>query len=394
METNILLNELEWTKEYSDFKESLADTLEEQWNDITSSWIVKEIYSDKSVQYLVWLWLLSMGKDQKNVLIGKILKVVEEKIQGYSTYGGYIRNSKTFFDQAFNFWGQSIVNQIAPWKKFVLADKEYQNIIDLRIQKLYNDYSKTTAKLYTNEIVRWIGEKKTRNEVTNDILKKARSIAEDRVDLISTTESNAMLEYARLETAMMNGMEWKIWHTAEDWLVCSICNDLHWETIDVSDTFSSWVHFPPVHSRCRCYCEYQYDDYSTKSKKKYEFFWMNRKKKYPVGKNKEYLWLGGKSYIGNDSEMDMFIGDFQKKDYLWLSKIELDRIIEIIKKSYKYKWKKYLEASEVVLVIENDYSLNLDDRKFILSKKKSEVSVWIAKLLLTKEGFTQLLKKI
>lgn len=409
---NILLDEIEESEDFSTFTDTISTTLEDQWMDISTSGVIDEIYDESglsgskqsknpSIRRAVSLWVIAGAALNKVKIERWVYNKIINKIKPVTRYTDYQKEARKFFTHVFNRgWQNEIDLLLWKWKMdFNLTNAYYKEKIRERINNLYSDWSKTTAKKFTAEVMKWIKSKEKKNQMISRILKDSEDIIEQRTDMIGITETNAILEYSRLETARMNWVEWKTWHTAEDQNVCKICDDMNGESIAIDETFSCWVQYPWIHVSCRCYCDYTYDNYWDDVEKKkrdvYVFYQNEKDRIYPIWLNKEYIWVWWKTYHGLDRDMDSFIGMFNKKDVkeLWTDLDEYTNFIRDIPRDI-LPYEMYFNVGFFRKIIWNDSNIPMDARISIIWKSDRELAVIMAKSILTNRGFEQLLKKV
>ena len=97
--------------------------------------------------------------------------------------------------------------------------------LKLRTETLYKDWSKTTADRFTRELIKGLKNNDSRNQIVNKIVGVNESIAKERAEKITLTETAASLEYGRYMTALMNGVEWKIWTATLDERTSTVCRN-------------------------------------------------------------------------------------------------------------------------------------------------------------------------
>ena len=339
---NILLDEIEEIEEFSDTEDMIAETLEDQWLDIVSSWVIEDVYDDvRSVKpknpsmartlalFIAWASVIHHKK-----LLKWVNSKVSSKVHRASYYSRYWMETKKYLLDIFNRGWQAELDKYL-WKDvllFSLTHKVMRDALKLRVETLYKDWSKTTATRFSQEIIKGLRERETRNQLVNRLVSANEKIARERAEKITLTETVASLEYWRYMTALMNWVEWKIWTATLDERTSTVCRNTNWETIPIDAVFSCWVEHPPAHVHCRSHLEYIYDDYSDVEKKKkkdvYTFYpktkWLNP----PKWLNPEYIWSWGNTYKGKDKDMDMYIGLFEKKDYTQFNKATLDALVD------------------------------------------------------------------
>ena len=402
---NILLDEIEELEEYSEMEEMITETLEDQWLDLVSSWVIEDVYSEvkgtvpknKPIARALALYVAWASALQYKKIFKWVNAKVSSKVRRSGYYSRYWIETKKYLLDIFNRWGQAELDKYL-WKwtlAFSLTHKLMRDNLKLRTETLYKDWSKTTADRFTRELIKGLKNNDSRNQIVNKIVGVNESIAKERAEKITLTETAASLEYGRYMTALMNGVEWKIWTATLDERTSTVCRNTNWETIPIDAVFSCWVEHPPAHVHCRSHLEYLYDDYSDIEKKKkpkaYIFYpktkWLNA----PKGLNKEYIWTGGNSYQWKDKDMDSYIGLFQKKDYTQFNKVTLEALA---KKVEHYDSDVLLDVNLFRRQVELDAEMPIAERINIVNKPDNELAVIMAKAKLTWRGFEQLLHKV
>ena len=155
--------------------------------------------------------------------------------------------------------GASNFSMINPEKWIWEGIKKFALVVD-----------KTTKK----EIIKII--KKGNNEglgipdINENIKSKFKKYSINRINTISRTEITNAVNYARLEAwEQSRVVEGKEWFTAQDERTCPYCNNMHWKTIWLKETFfKNWetirvdndsvtldywdINWPALHTSCRC----------------------------------------------------------------------------------------------------------------------------------------------
>lgn len=402
---NLLLDEIEETEEFSEMEDMIAETLEDQWLDLVSSWVIEDIYDDvrevrpknPSMARLLALYIAWASVIHHKKLLKWISSKVFSKIHRASYYSQYWMETKKYLLDIFNRWGQAELDKyLWVWVvTFSLTHKIMRDNLKLRVETLYKDWSKTTADRFSREVIKWLKERESRNQLVNRLVSVNEKISRDRADKITLTETVASLEHWRYMTALMNGVEWKIWTATLDERTSTVCRLTNWETIPIDAVFSCWVEHPPAHVHCRSHLEYLYDDYSDIEKKKkkdvYTFYpktkWLNP----PKWLNREYVWSGWNSYRGKDKDMDSYIGLFEKKDYTQFNKATLEALVS---KVSNYDSDVLLDVNLFRRQVELDINMPLAERINMMNRPDTELAVIMAKAKLTWRGFQQLLHKV
>lgn len=374
-ETNEMYRALEKTTEFSNASELIRKSLEDQWHDIVASGIINDLFLNYKRYFIQWRGKKSKvnkavepgthvstiedlkGVEQQNLQENKLLlgtealaigalslylyKRLEEYAYSIGTYYAFRQQMRDYLKFVSNKAGQTIIEQITyvPVQtgamkaiKFRLSRQEYLDKISERVDKLVKGLDQTTKDRMVSELVKGLELGETKPQMIARLSELGTSISESRAKRIVQTETQAIHEYMRFETARLNGVKVKKWITANDEKVCKICGPLHGTTISMSYNFDTGDEkasftgkFPPAHASCRCWIEYtvpddEFQDYIRKSMDPLEAIsWTVTKAKEktdwtftPTGLkalpivNPQAVWAGGESLVGKDKEVGNF----------------------------------------------------------------------------------------
>ncbi len=287
---------LERSKPYKDMERLTRKALLDQWNDFILSGVVNSIYT----QYKTFLSASKKkpAKIQKNfqkaeeVTSEEELKELEtEMLQGdkfmvdekslkttafllflgrevdknLKSIGSYYKFKQEYRDYLriiANKAGQTILDQIPMPKpiKFRLSNKELKLKIKDRVDRLVKQLDATTKKTLVKQLVLGVKNGETKTQLVKRLQQKGVKLAKIRAKRIVATETEALAEYMRYETALLNGVKTKTWATAEDERVCPICLPLDGQTVPIKQNFDGDLRYPPAHVMCRCSVDYAIED--------------------------------------------------------------------------------------------------------------------------------------
>lgn len=345
---NVHLYYLEQSSQYKNLVKTLQDKLQEQGEDVLTTEVISTIVAEKDR-------IIALAENKDRVLSSAtfllfIKNLVSKLIKPLYSYSGVedsIREVITYFS---NKGGQFILDSISDAtdtrpKVFKLENELWQDAINERIEGLGGSLDDTSIDTLARTIQREVASDLPVKEIIAAAILSLKVTNNRRGDVIAITEGNAAYETMKLETALKNGVEVKMWMTARDDRVCDRCNPLNMDVVMINEEFTGGYSSPPVHPRCRCSIAYliepDYKDYFTSSKKKaYEASPMTFYKQFLLGKpyftivNPNALWVGGDGLVGKDKEVGMYKSiiklDTRAKNLLSLSDgiMLLDVLIE------------------------------------------------------------------
>lgn len=374
-DTNEMYREIEKSKEFQATRDLIQKSLEDQWHDLVASGIVNDLYlhykeyfvSRRGKKAKVNKAAGSMDEvssiedlkstEQTNLQENKLLVGAEAIAIGalslylFNQLGKYMysvgsyytfrQKMRDYLKTVSNKAGQTIIEQIIHVSskegimkpiKFRLSKQEYIEKISQRVDKLVRGLDQTTKDRMVRELAKGLELGETKPQMISRLTKIGTEISKTRATRIVQTETQAIHEYIRYETARLNGVKVKTWITALDERVCKICGPMHGKTISITTNFNTGDEktsfkgkFPPAHVTCRCWIEYdikvdEYTRYIRKSLNPLEAIaWVVNKarekidweytqadtKAIPIV-NPNAVWAGGESLVGPDKEVGNF----------------------------------------------------------------------------------------
>jgi len=280
---------LERSKPYKTIEMLYRKALEEQWNDILMSGIVNTMFN-KYKQFFVKprgkkakirkdfqkkdevssqeeleeeaIATLQQDRfivDEKAIGMGSFLLflggAVASNMKSVGSYYGSKKEMRGYLKGISNKAGQTIIDLISTPRpiKFRLSNKALRDKISGRVNKLIKGLDNTTKKTFTRELAKGIKLGETKTKLLKRMQSKGVQVAKMRAKRIIATETEAIAEFMRYETAKLNGVKNKTWETAGDERVCPTCAPLDGITKPMRENFKS-VDFsgkyPPAHPLC------------------------------------------------------------------------------------------------------------------------------------------------
>ena len=255
--------------------------------------------------------------------------IVDKNINMISTYYSLKPEIKNYLKTVSNKAGQSILDLIQDKNKdiikkpikFRLSNKIYVDKISERVTILTNELDATTKKRMVNALLSGIQSGETKEELVIRLTQRGKELSESRASAIIATETNAVSEYIRQETARLNGFTNKTWLVSNN-EACDFCRHLDGITVKIDQDFKLEgynIPYPPAHLSCWCFIEYDYDaaacsnylknetiDSRIKNLfQKYgeESFYSSEGSTILRCVNPNALWAGGESLVGSDKDI-------------------------------------------------------------------------------------------
>lgn len=251
--------------------------------------------------------------------------LVDKNINTASTYYKLSPELKSYLKAVGNKGGQSVIDSMELTKplSFRLSKKEYVDKISSRVKTLVKGMDNTTKKMMVNQLVEGIRAGETKSELVKRIEKAGLEISKTRAKRIVLTETQAINEYIRHETARLNGVRFKTWVTADE-KACPICKPMDGMTVSINRDFKSdgvSYPYPPAHTSCRCWVDYKMQENSCsdfvkrtknlsdkikwiqKAVEGYEFYGEGEDGAIATCVNPNAVWAGGESLVGSDKNI-------------------------------------------------------------------------------------------
>jgi SPP1 gp7 family putative phage head morphogenesis protein len=453
---NKVLDNLERSQQYKRMEKLIQKALFEQWQDLALSGIIntlfnrykefviqrkrfkiKKSFKKQVEEEVASADLKSKEKEQlkadkiltpMNVLkIGSLLLFLESLInkntKSIANYYNFKPEMRNWLNIAANKGGQSIISLINPSVTFRLSKAEYKAKIGERVNTLVKGLDDTTKKRLTNSLVKGIRDGETKSEMVKRIQKEGFDLSKNRAKRIVGTETEAINEYMRYETARLNGVTSKQWITVGDERVCPMCGPMHGKTIKMPTNFKSNSKdisfeglYPPVHPTCRCWVTYNVntslcsafiknkktsfeliDEILAKAKKEEELYTPG-KAESDTCVNPEACWAGGESLVGVDKAVGNFYNNisedenFKEAYKLLLGKDENGtKVLEMFTEDFKLMEKEYgKEIYSKLTTLKEAILLTPVENLFLRNMTDTELKFLQAKYSLTESGFIQL----
>lgn len=424
--TNEYFVTLERSEAFEDFQKLVQRALEDQWQEFVLSGIINTLYKeyknyfkrpknkrvkvskaegddieDQSVgnaDELKQHEKDSLGGNKilipiTAIAIAQLLKMLrrkaDEDLKSVGTYYSFKPKAKAYLKNIANKGGQTVIDKIETPKPLIfrLSNQEYVDKISQRINALVKSMDETTRERLVRELVKGVEAGERKSEMAKRLQKIGTDISKSRAKTIVATETQAITEFIRYETARLNGVKEKVWMTALDERVCPVCGPLHGKTINMGTNFSGGETFtslfPPAHVNCRCWLEYPIDttihlDFLKSEKPWFDELIHKAKDAFNYRKNPNptvftitnpnAVWAGGESLVGPDKHVgNLYDAIQQDPDY----KKNAERAMA--------------ELSDGSLMLDWPYFTPLSDTERLLVE---------ARQTLTNAGFVQLLLRM
>jgi len=409
---------LERTPEYKRMMKLTEKALLDQWNDVIYSGIINTIFKKYKI------YIIKRGrklKIQKSIakatneeeldeaeyealssdkfLVGeKDMKMtpyllflgglIAGSLKSIGIYYDYRKNMNEFLKTMANKGGQSIVSLIKTPKpiKFRLSNTALKAKITQRVNNLIKGLDKVTKNNLVRHLSYGIKNRETKAQLVKRLQKTGKQFSVSRAKRIVQTETEAVAEFMRYETASINGVESRTWETVGDDRVCPICAPLDGVTRKMNKPFISGDFsgkYPPAHAVCRCSVTYDIEGNSAENfilkggvfeviedmfnKAKQLTFYTPLSEKGMNVVNPNAIWAGGKTLVGPDRNITKFIEGIE------------------VYRNYKNNLKAMIRVEEGKMIV--DRILDEDIRVFGLDK-----IIVDARDKLTGEGFVQLIR--
>ena len=296
--TNEFFRKLERSLPYRQYEKLVRKALQDQWQDVVLSGMINTIYKEYknyfkrpnnqrvkvkkaeedeptvgSVQELREQEQQDLNQD-KIIVPAEALAItallvflntqVDSSLKSIASYYSFRSRSQQFIKKMANEGGQTVLDIIETTKplSFRLSKQIYTRKIKDRVNTLIKGLDDTTKKRLVREIVRGIEKGERKSVMVRRLQRLGKDISKKRAKVIVATETQAITEYMRFETARMNGIRNKTWITAKDERVCPVCSPLHLQSVPMDQSFKSEgfsAPYPPAHIQCRCWLEYTAD---------------------------------------------------------------------------------------------------------------------------------------
>ncbi len=360
---------IESSKAYKDMESLIAKALEHQWQDLLLSGLVnafftryKDFFVNRrgvkiKIRKAVTTDPLNQEDDPANNDITSIDELKQEETRTQqrdrlllpekilnmaaliaflnsridkemNTVGGYYKFSselKGYLKSIANKGGQSIIDLIDTPRpiNFRLSQSEYVDKINERVITLIKELDETTKKRMVNQLVEGIRAGETKSELVKRISDAGLQLSKNRAKRIVLTETQAINEYMRMETARLNGVRTKVWNISDE-DACPICLPLDQVEIPINNDFNSdgvAIPYPPAHTTCRCFISYSLQNNAcsdfVKSRRNtldekiqflkaaadYSFYDGGDEGDISSCVNPNAVWAGGESLVGPDKNI-------------------------------------------------------------------------------------------
>lgn len=431
---NSLMDELARSKPVVSFRKKTRDVLSEQWDDIVTSGVVKDIYDEFSGIFAQRNEVAKGNREAINreILSGKVasytklFKYVRDsvtlKMQKLGKYG-YDSTVKSYLYTIMNKGGQAELDKfLTPGSvTFRLSKEFYRQKIRDRARELIKGLEETTKDSIAKQLILGMDKGESKRQLVQRLMKVGKDISYVRANRIVETETLAAVEYMRAETAKANGAEYKYWHAVLDERTAPKDRELgeedKWYKMD--EPFEGGIWIPPLHINCRCHIEYMYsvDNPESYGKGAPSETYSNVSLIHSRITNRENVWAGGKSNVGKDvkplKELRQRVSELGGSELY----SDIDRVLsKKLGSRGTVFWlimgylERKLSTEEILTALESDYSfslaiLNLDFedsaelsklfQEYLASFNRDKVRLLIrARLVLTELGYRQFLEEL
>jgi len=252
VEDKDFLATLEKTPEYKRMQPLIEKALLEQWNDVLYSGVINTIfnkYKDFIVKRGKKLDIkktitkatneeeldeaIAGGLQHDKFLVGEkdmkmklyllfLTGLVLSNIKSIGSYYDFRKSMNAFLKTMSNKGGQNIINLIDTPKaiKFRLSNVALKSKITQRVNTLIKGLDAVTKKNLVRHLALGIKNHETKTQILKRMQKTGKQFAKNRAKRIIQTETEAVAEFMRYETASMNGVESRTWETVGDDRVC------------------------------------------------------------------------------------------------------------------------------------------------------------------------------
>jgi len=428
---NVLLDSLESSKEYTRIMELTEKALQEQWHDLLYSGVINTIFANYKKFFIkkrgqpIKIKKAEGGTPDLNnlndinnaandsllgdkIILGAALlnmpallafinKSVDKNIKSVGSYYHFRTEWENYLKKVANTSGQDIINKIPTFKalNFRLSNKEFKDKIKNRVNDLIRGLDKTTKARIASNLIKGIKSGERKSSMINNLTKIGGDISKARAKRIVMTETAANSEFMRYETAKLNGVRVRTWHSVEDSRVCPICFSLDGKSMPIGNNYTTSTKdadfkglYPPIHSSCRCFLSYEVEGnlasdfvdavFARNIHEDINNLFQKATQDKPLytpvdllseGKiiNPNAIWAGGESLVGPDKN----VGNYKEM---------------IIKyPNYRERMNDVLRTKENKLLIDIEGFMIMSGVDELLLKARKE---------LTDEGFVQLIRSL
>lgn len=144
-----------------------------------------------------------------------------------------------------------LVEQIGVGIDWALVNEAARDWAKRYTFELVGGITQTSRNFLQKEISEWIESGKP----LDDLIKNVETMfSRNRAEMISITEVTRAFASGNLASWKASGVvDGKKWQTAQDEMVCPICEPLANSETDLSGLFEGGLDSPPAHVRCRCW---------------------------------------------------------------------------------------------------------------------------------------------
>lgn len=157
------------------------------------------------------------------------------------------------YKQVWNVRGAGILADLGIEGSFDLANPDAIKVLEELGLSRVTGMTDTTIDLLRTVLADGIDKGLHPSDIARLLRERIADMSKERAETIARTETAFAYSYAALETYKRNGVERKIWLTAEDDKVDPPCNDYEARgSIPIDEAFGGDDQHPPAHPRCRC----------------------------------------------------------------------------------------------------------------------------------------------